>query len=430
MPAFAIAVPAKLARMLVVFGLVFLATASAPDYRTPSSWTNYQATDANNAVFPGTLAASWSFDTGGKINGSLAVVGHTVYVDSFSKSVFAIDLTNGHQLWRASVPNIVMSTPIVTNGLVIVGTGTNAVIEDQGDTTIWGRKEGDDIIALRQSNGSVAWKFHTVGEDMPTPAVVNGVLVFSNGDMHAYGLEPATGKLLWTTPIPGITTMSATASLGGHAFVIATRGVDYFLRPKDETHVLSLDVKTGHVVWSAPYGNSDCSPTVYEHLVMCEGSTFSNYGPSGFGWMGANDVDAYDVATGALKWRWISGNGYFTSVASNERGIAGMVHNGVLYQAVPATDEVVAINADTGRLIWSVKTAGPVKMSPVLAYGKLFFGDTSGLLYCIDAKNGSVNNLASYKAPFSTSSPIVVGKTLLIANGKSLLAIPLSSIVL
>lgn len=398
-------------------------------YETPSAWTNYQANDANNAVFPGTLSTSWTFDTLGKVNGSLAVVGDTIYVSSFSKKVFALDVSTGRVLWSANVPRIVMSTPIVVDNLVIVGTGTNDVLIDDGDTTIWGVPGGDDIIALSAKDGTTVWRFHTVGEDMPTPVFFEGRLIFSNGDMHAYALDAKTGKLLWKTPMPGVTTMSAATISHGAALLVASHGLKYIFS-NQASHLIAVDALTGKIRWSANHGNADCSPTVADDMVVCEGSLYVWYGESALGWMGKNDVEAFDASTGALKWRWVGDIGYYTAVGSNERGISGMVHDGVLYQSVPTTNEFIAFRMADGKVLWRFHTAGSVKMSSVFWGGKVIFGDTQGLMYSVDARTGQINNIVAKNQPFATSAPVIVGRTLFVANGSNIFAIPLKQIVL
>ncbi len=322
-----------------------------------------------------------------------------------------------------------MSTPIVADGLVIVGTGTNQVLKDNWPVTIWGRAAGDYVVALSQRDGHRVWAFHTVGEDMPTPALIGNRLVFSNGDMHAYAIDIVNGKLLWKIPIPGVTTMSATATAPGLAFVVASHGLSYMFA-KDASHMIAIDPANGRVVWSAVHGNADCSPTVSKGLVICEGSEYVWYGPSGIGWMGRNDVEAYSIRDGRQVWRWVGAPGYYTSVGSSERGIAGMAHNGVLYQSVPTLDEMLAVRVTDGKILWTFHTAGQVKMSSVYWNGILIFGDTSGLLYAVDAKTGEIDNIIARNKPFATSPPVIVGKTLFIANAEVILAIPLSDLVL
>ena len=388
------------------------------------NWTNYQKNDGNNAVIPGSESYMWTFSPHARINGSLAVVDQSVYVDALNKKLYALDITTGKPRWVARGQGVLMSTPIVYHGLVFVGTGTNNVMEDKGPITIWGRAKGDYVDAFRTDNGKLVWAFHTVGEDMPTPAVVDGLLIFGNGDMHAYALDHSTGRLVWRIRIPGVTTMSATATAPNEAIVIASHGLDYVFSKK-ASHVLALDPRDGHVRWSAIHGDSDCSPTRYKSIVVCEGTIYEWYGYSQLGLMGKNDIDAYDTTTGRQIWRWVSRIGYFTSVGSNERGIAGMAQNGILYQSVPTRDEMLAIRMSDGHVLWRFHTAGPVKMSPVVFQSFLIFGDTSGMLYVVNSRDGTIEALRSESRPFTTSSPVIVGRTLVIANFNRVLAIPL-----
>lgn len=392
----------------------------------------YQYSSANNAVFPGSLSVTWSFDTGGRVNGGLAVVGDTVYVDSFSKKLFALNLENGSILWEATLPGIVMSTPIVAHGLVVVGTGTNAVLPStlQGAKIEWGRPQGDAYIAFDESTGRKVWSFHTVGEDMPTPALVGNVLVFGNGDRHAYGVDIDSGKKLWSIPIPGITSMSGTTTYGKTAFVIVSGAPSK--KDGQPSNLLAVDASSGHMRWLAPYGNSDSSAAEASGVIASEGSVDTPYGIAhSIGSTGENDVEVYDAVTGKIRWRWVSDPGYYTNVESNERAISSMISGGTLYQPVPTLNEMIAFRLSDGKILWRFKTAGPVKMSPIKTKnGMLIFGDTEGILYAVDARTGKLNNLGITNHPFSVSPPVVVGETLIIAHNDRVQAMPLSDLVI
>jgi outer membrane protein assembly factor BamB len=51
--------------------------------------------------------------------------------------------------------------------------------------------------------------------------------------------------------------------------------------------------------------------------------------------------------------------------------------------------EVVALDADTGKVRWKVKTA-PTESSPLVAGGLVYVGDWSGKVYALNAKSGRV----------------------------------------
>ncbi len=67
-------------------------------------------------------------------------------------------------------------------------------------------------------------------------------------------------------------------------------------------------------------------------------------------------------------------------------------------------------------------------MSPVILHGRLYVGDTEGIFYVVDARSGAVIDTQMFGAPFTTSPPVVVGATLYVINGTSLMALPIESI--
>jgi outer membrane protein assembly factor BamB len=79
----------------------------------------------------------------------------------------------------------------------------------------------------------------------------------------------------------------------------------------------------------------------------------------------------------------------------------------------------VAFDAATGSVRWRFHTAAPVKMSPVIAAGNVYFGDGAGLLYAVDEKRGTLRRTHIFKAPFSCAPPVIVGRTLLYVNGST-----------
>src|SRR5579872_7025301 len=114
-----------------------------------SAWPMYQHQANHNAVFATPpLRVSWTRRLGGKINGGLAFARGTLFVESFDNRVSALDARTGRVLWSTPVSNVVMTTPVLADGLVIVGTGTSSVLTQTAAKLIWGRPQGDEIVAL------------------------------------------------------------------------------------------------------------------------------------------------------------------------------------------------------------------------------------------------------------------------------------------
>jgi outer membrane protein assembly factor BamB len=138
-------------------------------------------------------------------------------------------------------------------------------------------------------------------------------------------------------------------------------------------------------------------------------------------------VAALDAKTGKPVWvNRGTAQGLWSIVGSDEEAVAGTYASGTYYQAAPLLDQMIAFDADTGKIRWRFHTSGPVKMSPVLLNDRLYVGDTVGLLYTLDARNGRLLEIREFKQPFTTSPPIVAGQKLIVVNGTSVNAIRLS----
>ena len=375
----------------------------------------------NNAAFASDETPhSWQFASEGKINGGLAVVGNALYFESFAHDLVALDRRSGHLLWRARLPNVAMTTPIVAGGLVVVGTGKNEVAVDTGQLLVWGQPGGDEVAAFDARTGAFRWRYRTVGEDMPSPALVrvNGrdAIVFANGDDHARALDARTGRLLWSTRLDGVSTMASAVASAGIVYVLA--GVAAGMHRPD--HVYAIRARDGRIVWEAPYGNADVSPAVADGRVFISDAQRLR-APADRNTV--NDVFALDARTGALLWERTSAAGFLTNVGTNEEAIAGMVDRVTFFVSLPAARRFSAFSASDGRVLWSVATMAAVKMSAVALDGKIYAGDTAGVLYTIAEGSGRVLSRRRFARPFTCSSPVVVGRTLYIANDDRVFAL-------
>ncbi|MBV8374252.1 MAG: PQQ-binding-like beta-propeller repeat protein, partial [Candidatus Eremiobacteraeota bacterium] len=354
----------------------------------PLVWPMYQFAPEHNAVFAvAEPPYHWRYDAAGKINGGLAVSGNMLFVETFAPAAIALDRRTGRPQWNAPLPNLAMTTPIVADGLVVVGTGSDNVGIDSRDRLVWSRPRGDEVAALDARTGAIRWTYQTQGEDMPSPALVQvrnrDAIVFANGDDHVRALDLHTGRPLWTTAIQGVSTMASAAASGGIVYVLA--GLSAGSHQPDR--IYAVRSSNGSIVWSAPYGNADVSPTIAGGTLFVEDAQTISAPADRDAF---NDVEALAAATGRLRWQYTSGTGFLTTVGTNEEAIAGVVDRGVFFQSLPAARRFAAFDAADGRLLWSVRTVAAVKMSAVVASGRVYVGDTAGMLYTISEGTGSV----------------------------------------
>ena len=385
-----------------------------------SNWPMYQRYATHNAVLDAPkLHANYQSALGDRINAGFAFDGSTLYAASFDRKLYALEAATGKILWSVTTDDVLMSTPVFARGLIIVGSGQNGFLKPlDGSSQVWGRPQGNEVIAYTLA-GKLVWTFHTAGENMPSPAIAGNTVVFANGDAHAYALDLATGKLKWQTPLAGAVTMASTAIDGGAAFISSCHNAPYYCETR------ALDLRDGHTLWTNPNGGSDCAPTVADGLVFVNGNRNDE---TRFHTGGVDIVAAIDESTGQTRWTYTGDPGPYTFPVTNERQIAATFADGVLYQPIGNTSNVIAFEARTGKILWNLRTWANVKMSPVIIGGRVYFGDNGGILYNVDQQTGQVVHTSSFLQPFSAAPPLVVGDTILFAVGPVIVAMPLADV--
>jgi outer membrane protein assembly factor BamB len=143
----------------VAYGLVFVGSGDGKIY----------ALDAS------TGAQEWSFTTGGEVTSSPAVANGVVYVGSVDGNVYALDAITGAKSWSYSTGGgSVYSSPAVAAGVLYGGT--------------W--NAGNRVFALDSSNGTELWSFGLGEIISASPAVADGMVLIGSyfGGIHAFGL--------------------------------------------------------------------------------------------------------------------------------------------------------------------------------------------------------------------------------------------------
>ena len=147
------------------------------------------------------------------------------------------------------------------------------------------------------------------------------------------------------------------------------------------------------LMWSYLTGSS-----VYASPAVSDGLVFI---PS---WDGTLYV--IDENTGQLKWSFNTGAPIFSSPAVSTGTVFLASRNGVLY----------ALNEQTGGVIWSHPTPNyPITSSPLVADGKVFFGNWCGGMLCnpaghfvaLDSATGTILWLAATVPSAAVDPPSV-----------------------
>lgn len=181
--------------------------------------------------------------------------GKAVYVFFGRSGVYAFSLT-GDQLWRRDVGSKThvwgsATSPILAGNLVIV----NACIESQS------------IVALNKATGDEVWRVGGIKESWSTPGLLQlpdgkqELVVSMNGKV--LGLEPATGKELWTCAGVPDYTCPAVLTHGDVAYVTGGRKtVTMAIRGGGQG-----DVSKSHKLWESNKGSLVPTPLYDDGLL-------------------------------------------------------------------------------------------------------------------------------------------------------------------
>ena len=283
-----------------------------------------------------------------------------------------------------------------------------------------------NLYALNASTGAKLWSYAIGNPIIASPAVANGVVFVGSDGGTVYALNANTGSKLWSYAT-GFPVATAPAVANG---VVYVGSEDNENSTRDD--FFALNAGTGALIWS---GSGVGPPTSFSAPAVANGVAylpagdvldrtfwltavnagtgappalwnFPSFGyfsspavASGSLFIGSQDDNVYalNASTGDLLWTYTTGNTVTGSPA---------VANGVVYVG-SADDNVYALNASTGAKLWSFTTGNQVISSPAVANGVVYINSTDGNLYALNAGTGA--KLGSYVIGTGYASPVVVG---------------------
>ncbi len=298
--------------------------------------------------------------------------------------------------WKFHTGGLVISSPVIAHGLVYVGSTDG------------------NLYAVDLNSGGLRWKFGTKARVVSSPAVAGGLVYFSSYDGWFYAVDALTGKLKWRFKNAGERRFAAThihGSLPAAETMPDTfdcylsspavwKGAVYF--GSGDGNVYALDAVTGALKWKFQTGD-----VVHASPAISGGTLF----------IGSWDSYFYgiDAATGKEKWRFKTG---VDPDIHNQVGIqsSAAVADGTVYFGCRDSN-LYAVDAATGRKRWSFSTKSSwVISSPAVVNGRVYFATSdTALFYALDAGSGKQIFSLKFHFPFF-SSPAIAGNTLYIGS--------------
>lgn len=142
----------------------------------------------------------WKFYTGASISSRPRIYRESldsdfiVAVGNHAGDFFALDITDGSQIWHSKLPDIILSSSGIAN--ILDGS-------DSAKTLFIGCND-QNLYALNPYNGTILWQYATQGAVVSSPfydyddSDINaGQLFFGSNDGFIYYLDGATGALNW-----------------------------------------------------------------------------------------------------------------------------------------------------------------------------------------------------------------------------------------
>ncbi len=292
--------------------------------------------------------------------------------------------------WRCQTGGRVLSSPAVEGGMLFIGSS------DQ------------NLYALDRLTGSLAWKFHTESSIASSPAVANGIVYFGSFDGAFYAVDAAQGTLKWKFVTEGERRFSHRAlhGLQPHGEIMPDpwdfwlsspavfNGMVYF--GSGDGAVYALDAATGALKWKFRTGDVvHSSPAVAGgNIIIGSWDSF---------------VYAIEAGSGKLKWRFQGG---LDPQTGNQQGFQASpaVANGVVYIGCRDAN-LYALDAATGEKKWAFSNSGSWVLTSAAVYeGKVYIGTSdTGLFHELDAATGAKLFTIAGKFPYYSSPSIANG---------------------
>jgi eukaryotic-like serine/threonine-protein kinase len=309
----------------------------------------------------------WKFKTNGPVVSSPVINNGTVYVGSLDSSLYALDLSTGKLKWRMPSGGAIRSSVCISGK--------------------WLYQLSSDGLLCRMDidSGMVKGVFHTMNGSMgdhqndyadyftSTPVIVDSTIFFGSGD-KIYAISITDGYLRWTYQTGGLV----------HTTPAIMKNLLY--AGSFDGYLYAVDIKTGGLAWkfkttgisSFPKGEVTGNPVVAGQMVIAGARDFNLY--------------AVDARGGFTCWMKQFPAGWALPV---------MVNDSVIYVGTSDDRSLFAFDLRNGREVWKADAGFNILGGCAIRKNIGYFGTLAGKVHGIDLKTGKISwtiELEGYKA--------------------------------
>jgi len=339
----------------------------APNSAAP--WPVFRGTPdqkaATKAQLPEKLEVLWSLPLGDGVEATPIHDGKTAYIGTMDGKFLAVDIASGKPVWTQKTGPI-KATACLVGDLVVVG-------DADGKVTAFSKKDGTPV-----------WNHDTMAEITGGPNT-DGESILQGTHDNSLICFDLKGKIRWKFALEG-PFYGTPAIADGKTFAA---GCDSTL------HI--IDIKSGKEIGS----------------VMLNGQTGASAGLEGnLLYVGTMSKEVQAIQLNQPKAEW----SYSPEVRPSEFRASPAIASGIV--VVGARDKRIhALEAATGKPLWSFLTGGWVDGSPVIASEKVISPSLDGTLYILDLKKGTLLQKIPLDGPLA-GSPTLLGSKVLVASDR------------
>ena len=307
-------------------------------------------------------------------------------------------------VWIFKTAAAIWSPPAVDEGMVYFGSNDGFLysLKAESGKLVWQFKTGGWVVGrptlngeylyalcddgllykIHKRTGKAEWQFDTHGGsvkrlaynppealdfDFLTSAatVVDGTVYVGSADKNLYAIDANTGGEKWHFTTQDL--VRSTPAVVEGVVVFGSR----------DHNVYALDSKTGALRWKYDTLREVVSSPLVMDTTAYIGSRDSN-------------LFAFDILTGKIKWKFF----YWTSFVES----SARAWDGILYIGSSDYQQLLAINAASGRLVWKFDTGGSAWSTPAVTDKLVYIGAVgepnsdyivrNGGLFAVDRSTG------------------------------------------
>ena len=294
----------------------------------------------------------WTFPTGGPIWAGVTYADGIVFTGSDDGLIYAIDARSGKESWRFASEGAIRARPILDGRYLLAHSDDGYLFRlDARDGSVdWRVRLGPPL--QRAAYGDDGYRYDGYAS---AAAVGDGLVYISHTEGRLLAIDASTGEERWNFKAQD-QIVSTPLARDGRVYVGSFDG-----------RIRAIDAASGTLLWEHATGAAVPSSAAWHEGKVIIGSR-------------SYDLLALHAGDGSVAWNHYYWFSWIESTA--------VVRDGIAYIGASDSQLLNAIDAGTGRLVWSFDTGGSAWAEPAVGDGAVYIGAAGVADYMVDHRGG------------------------------------------